>query len=64
LVAPDSTDALAEGLARILNDETFRAKAGAAGEAAVRARYTAEVMARDTAALLSEFVSAPTTANA
>jgi len=64
LVAPDSTDALAEGLARILSDEAFRAKAGAAGEAAVRARYSAEVMARDTAALLAEFVSAPTTANA
>lgn len=64
LVSPDSTDALAEGLARILNDEDFRATAGAAGEAAVRARYTAEVMARDTAALLAEFVSVPTTATA
>lgn len=64
LVTSDSTDALADGLARVLRDEAFRAKAGAAGEAAVRARYTAEVMARDTAALLAEFVSAPTTANA
>ncbi len=64
LVAPDSTDALAEGLARVLSDEAFRANAGAAGEAAVRSRYTAEVMARDTAALLAEFVSAPTTATA
>lgn len=64
LVAPDSTDALAEGLARVLSDEAFRANAGAAGEAAVRARYTAEVMARDTAALLSEFVRVPTPATA
>jgi glycosyltransferase involved in cell wall biosynthesis len=57
LVAPDSTDALADGIARVLSDEAFRANAGAAGEAAVRARYTAEIMARDTAVLLAEYTA-------
>ena len=52
LVAPDSTDELADGLRMMLTDHTFRANAGRAGEAAVRARFTADAMARETAALL------------
>ena len=52
LVAPDSIDELADGLRLVLTDHTFRANAGQAGEAAVRARFSADVMARSTAALL------------
>lgn len=52
LVAPDSTDELAAGLRVMLTDHAFRARAGLAGEAAVRDRFTAESMARETVALL------------
>ena len=52
LVAPDSTDELADGLRLMLTDHTFRANAGRAGEAAVRARFNADAMARETVALL------------
>jgi glycosyltransferase involved in cell wall biosynthesis len=52
LVPPDSIDALADGLARILKDHAFRARAGLAGEAAVRDRFTADAMARETVALI------------
>ena len=52
LVAPDSTDELADGLRMMLTDHTFRANAGRAGEAAVRARFNADAMARETVALL------------
>ena len=56
LVAPDSIDALADGLARILNDHALRERAGGAGEAAVRERFTADVMARETIAHLEKYV--------
>ena len=56
LVAPDSTEALADGLRRMLADRTLRENAGRAGEAAVRDRFTADVMARATVALLERFV--------
>lgn len=56
LVSPDSIDELADGLARALTDHTFRTRAGDAGEAAVRERFTAEVMARETVALLNTYV--------
>lgn len=52
LVGPDSIDELADGLRTMLTDDAFRSRAGLAGEAAVRERFTAEVMARDTAALI------------
>jgi glycosyltransferase involved in cell wall biosynthesis len=52
LVAPDSIPELVDALARVLTDHTFRYRAGLAGEAAVRERYSAEVMARETVALL------------
>ena len=61
LVAPDSLDELADGLRLMLTDEAFRANAGAAGEVAVRARFTADVMARDTVALLETHSSLPHT---
>ena len=64
LVAPDSIDALADGLRLMLTDHAFRRRAGVAGEAAVRERFTADVMARDTAALLNQFVHTPTPATA
>jgi glycosyltransferase involved in cell wall biosynthesis len=52
LVSPNSIGDLADGLHRMLTDHAFRARAGLAGEAAVRERFTAEVMARETVALL------------
>jgi glycosyltransferase involved in cell wall biosynthesis len=52
LVAPDSIPELADALARVLTDHAFRYRAGLAGEAAVRNRFSAEVMARETVALL------------
>ncbi|MBP3960568.1 glycosyltransferase family 4 protein [Gemmata sp. G18] len=57
LVAPDSIDALADGLRQILTDDELRTRAGRAGEAAVRERFTADVMARETVALLDQFIS-------
>lgn len=58
LVAPDSIDELADGLRKILTDHSLRARAGLAGEAAVRDRFTADVMARETAALLERVLLA------
>lgn len=57
LVPPDDPAALAAGLRRVLDDHDFREAAGKAGEAAVRERFTAEVMARDTAAVLERYVA-------
>jgi len=59
LVNPDDPAALAEGLKALLDDAALRAKLGDAGAAAVRERFTAAAMARDTTALLERFV-APT----
>jgi glycosyltransferase involved in cell wall biosynthesis len=67
LVAPDSIDELAEALARVLTDHTFRYRTGLAGESAVRERFSAEVMARETVALLERIMrtrSAETSASA
>jgi glycosyltransferase involved in cell wall biosynthesis len=58
LVAPDSIDELADGLRKMLTDHALRARAGLAGEAAVRERFTADVMARETAALLERILLA------
>ena len=57
LVPPDDPVALAAGLRRVLEDHEFREAAGKAGEAAVRERHTAEVMAEETAAVLERYVS-------
>lgn len=59
LVPPDDPVALAAGLRRVLDDHEFRAAAGKAGEAAVRERHTAEVMAKETVAVLQQYVKAP-----
>lgn len=64
LVDPDSIDALADGLLRVLTDHEFRDRCGRAGLAALRERFTAEAMAAGTVALLETFVrtQAPVTA--
>ena len=63
-VDPASIDALADGLRTLLTDHARRERAGQAGLAAVRERFTADVMARDTVALLNQFVHNPTPATA
>jgi glycosyltransferase involved in cell wall biosynthesis len=63
LVAPNSIVELADGLRRVLTDDAFRERAGRAGEAAVRARFTADVMARETVALV-ERIARPTPSTA
>lgn len=55
IVEPADPAALAEGLRRILDDHPFRERAGRAGEAAVRERFTAETMAKDTLAVLGQY---------
>lgn len=52
LVAPDSIDALADCLRTVLTDHALRDRCGRAGEAAVRERFTADSMARETVALI------------
>lgn len=56
LVPPDDPAALAAGLRRVLEDHDFREAAGQAGAVAVRERFTAEVMARETVAVLERYV--------
>lgn len=56
LVPPDSPAALAAGLRQMLDDHAFRTRAGRAGAAAVRERFTADVMAKETAAVLELYV--------
>lgn len=57
LVEPDNAADLAQGLATLLDDAALRDRLGQAGAAAVRGRFTAEAMARNTAALLERFAS-------
>jgi glycosyltransferase involved in cell wall biosynthesis len=57
IVPPDDTAALAAGLRHALDDHDFRDRAGRAGEAAVRTRFTAAVMAEETVAVLRKYVS-------
>jgi glycosyltransferase involved in cell wall biosynthesis len=56
LVKPNDTQALAAELQRMLEDHELRDRCGRTGEAAVRERFTAELMAKETAALLERFV--------
>jgi len=56
LVEPDNTAALADALRGILTDHEFRDRAGRSGEAAVRERFTASAMAKETIAFLERFV--------
>ncbi|MBN9519438.1 glycosyltransferase family 4 protein [bacterium] len=52
LVPPGDTPALAAALRRALADHDWRESAGRAGEAAVRDRFTADAMARETERVL------------
>jgi glycosyltransferase involved in cell wall biosynthesis len=56
LVPPDDPTALAEGLRQALSDTAFRERAGKAGAAAVAGRFSAEAMARETVAVLEQYV--------
>ncbi len=56
LVAPNSIDELAAGLARILTDHELRERAGRAGESAVRERFHADAMAKETTIVLERYV--------
>jgi glycosyltransferase involved in cell wall biosynthesis len=56
LVEPDNLAALVEGLRTLLSDHDFRDRAGRAGEASVRERFSASAMAKETIALLERIV--------
>src|SRR5262249_48879285 len=58
LVPPDDPAALAAGVRQMLEDHELRDRAGGAGEAAVRERFTADVMARESVAVLEQYVRA------
>jgi glycosyltransferase involved in cell wall biosynthesis len=58
LVPPDDPAALAAGVRQMLEDHELRDRAGRAGEAAVRERFTADVMARESVAVLEQYVRA------
>ena len=51
LVSPDDPSALAEALIDVLGDERFRRDAGARGFERLVERFSAERMARETAAV-------------
>jgi glycosyltransferase involved in cell wall biosynthesis len=55
LVEPADPAALADGLRRMLDDRDLRDRCGRAGESAVRERFTAQVMAKETAAVLERY---------
>ena len=57
LVSADNPAALAEGLEQLLGDRDLRDRMGRAGASAVRERFTAEVMARETVAILERFTA-------
>jgi glycosyltransferase involved in cell wall biosynthesis len=52
LVEPNNPTALADGLRQMLENHDLRERSSRAGESAVRERFTAEVMARETVAVL------------
>ncbi len=58
LVPPNDPPALAAGLRRMLEDHSFREQSGRSGEAAVRERFTADVMAKATLDVLERYVRA------
>jgi glycosyltransferase involved in cell wall biosynthesis len=61
LVEPNDAAALADALHDLLADADRRERLGRAGAAAVREQFTAEVMARNTAAVLEQFLPQPVT---
>ena len=62
LVEPGSADALAAGLARVLDDEALRASLGAAARQEAVARYTWRAHTQRTIDRLREIVAAPAAA--
>lgn len=58
LVEPGNIEALAEGIERMLDDTSLREHCSRAGVIAVKERYSAEVMARNTAKILARSVLA------
>jgi glycosyltransferase involved in cell wall biosynthesis len=60
LVNPDDPAALADGLRRMLEDHDLRTRAGRAGEVAVRERFTAAAMTKETLAVLERHTRAST----
>jgi glycosyltransferase involved in cell wall biosynthesis len=56
LVEPNNTKALAEALQSVLIQHKLRDRLGRAGETAVRERFTASVMAKETIALLERII--------
>ena len=56
LVSPDDPTALAAGLRTLLEDHELRDRMGRAGVAAVRERFTSEVMAQETVKILERYV--------
>jgi len=63
LVEPNNPKALAEALHKILTDHDLRDRLGRAGESAVRERFTADAMARETVALLEQHIETKRAAN-
>jgi glycosyltransferase involved in cell wall biosynthesis len=57
LANPDDPADIAAGLRRLLEDVELRRELGGKGQAAVREKFTAERMARDTAALLQNVIT-------
>jgi glycosyltransferase involved in cell wall biosynthesis len=58
LVEPGDTPGLAAAIRRLLDDPAQRADLGRKGQDAVRQRFTARVMAEETAGVLSRYVAA------
>jgi glycosyltransferase involved in cell wall biosynthesis len=56
LVEPDSSEALAEGLATLMNDTPLRMKLGEQGRAAVHAHYSDEISAEETLKVYQRYV--------
>jgi glycosyltransferase involved in cell wall biosynthesis len=55
LVEPDDPAALATGIRQLLADTSLRRRLGEEGQKAVRSRFTAERMARETADVLAQY---------
>jgi glycosyltransferase involved in cell wall biosynthesis len=64
LVEPDDPAALAAGLRQLLEDVPLRRRLGEDGRKAVQGRFTAEHMARETAAVLAQYHHRHTPASA
>jgi glycosyltransferase involved in cell wall biosynthesis len=63
-VEPNDSAALAAGLRRLMDDPALRRRLGEDGQKSVRARFTAERMARETADVLAQYHHQRTPASA